>query len=319
MNLLEFYEKLKNIIESDYFQKRLLQKSTSDRSRKNFIISCLNFLITTRDFEKFNYFIDNYFLGYFPTEYLLREKGLSVSEYEQLIFENYIKNGFLFHATPSFNVDSILERGLLTLNDRYNCDVYQKCIELDQVYRSIKEKNQSANEKILSLRTLINVPGRDGFMRERFDTVYLSHNLLDVLSTYGTMGEFSELFLCDLFFAIKGCHKEIKTSKQKLREELLSVILDKSIKISDAELKIVLNFFDMFYEEKYSEEKEKAILLIPNLNISTLNYEKTDNGFETILNNKAGEIEHVGSIGPSNIIAIYPDQKMQLKVKMKQI
>ena len=120
MEKLEFYQRLKESLESDYFKEEIQDRSKQSRKYgRKFLEKCLYFLISTRDFDNLKYFINHMYNELFPYHYLREIKGLTKEQSELEIYNNFIKNGFLFHVTKTSNVDEILNNGLLTLNDKY--------------------------------------------------------------------------------------------------------------------------------------------------------------------------------------------------------
>lgn len=325
MEKLEFYEKLKHALESDRFKEMLLSRNIHSPKIGRLVLErSLYFLISTRDFDNFDYFIERIGNEIFPYQYLKIKKGLSEEASQKLIYENFIRNGFLFHITRNTNVNQILETGLLTLNDKYHCDVYQRCLELDRIYQGLKEKNKDLKD-ILTLPRLINIPGRDTFTEERFNTVYLSSSLSYALDTYGEIGEFSGSLIDDLFYAFDGCYGIVETEKDKQKEKILEAIQKNGLDITEEEITFIEDFIDTFAEKKKEDEYEKAILMIPNQQLKnpdhTFNMLYKENrlnlSVDTILELKNGEIEHQGSIPPEHIIAITPEKDSTFKVKIK--
>lgn len=147
--------------------------------KKRIIIRSLNFLISTRDFDNFDYYLSNYYKT-FQTSYLMK-KGISINEVKSLMYDNYIKNSFLFHVTPSYNVDQILNDGLQTLNDKTGIDLYQESLKINRIFEDIHKRNNG----LLGIKSLINIPGEVELNEERFNSIYLSSNLEYILNTYG--------------------------------------------------------------------------------------------------------------------------------------
>jgi len=251
---IEFLTKLKVVLESDLLNQNLLERGKIDSDERNlFIYKTLNYLISTRDFEGFNTYLSKYFIGDFPRRYLQDEKDLSKEEAQSLIYSNFVLNGFLFHITQKHNVDRIFETGLQTLNDRYNCDVYQKCFELEEIYQNIKQRNKqvtnSENETLFDIANLIHVPGEAAFRKIRFETVYLASDLLSLLGFYGKGGEFYNLFLESLFYSFKNHDNLDNLSKEEIRKKIISLLNQDNVTIFDKEKEFIINYFDMFCKD----------------------------------------------------------------------
>lgn len=325
MKKIEFYERLKESIESETFQDAIKDRSIhSYKYGRIFLEKVLYFLISTRDFDGLDYFIEHLYNETFPYHYLREIKGLNPEEIESKLYNNFIKNGFLFHITRNSNVDKILNTGLLTLNDKYKCDVYQKCLELDKVYQGLREKNRNNPNHIFASPTLINIPGGHGFDEKRFNTIYLSSNLKYILDTYGDVGEFSGNLVEDIFAAFNGYYESEEDLEIKINKILEAIIVN-NISIKDDELFFILDFIKAFSEGKKEPENEKTILMIPNssINFSSNSYRMlyTENKLklkaEIIMGFNDGEVENDGSIKSEEIIALIPQKDSTYKVKIK--
>jgi len=320
MSNIEFIEGLQEIFYDDNFIKLLKQNYDINNSiRNNFIIKSLNYLISTRDFEGFNYYINHCSNDYFPYRYL-KQKELSEEEINKLLYDNYIKNGFLFHITPNYNVEEILEKGLQTLNDRCGFDVYQKSNELNKMYVIIKQRNKD----ILSLNNLISVPGYNKLEQERFNSVYLSSNLGYVLKTYGKFSELSNLYVSNLFYAFGRQDNIENLEKKELRLKIIDLIKNSGAIIFEKEIDTILDFFDTTYKDKfYESNNEQAIILVPtnsiNNNDKMFNALYKDNSLgltiDRIIEINDGEVEYKGSIPSENIVAITQKENKVLTLR----
>ena len=328
MEKLEFYQRLKESIESDDFKEELI--CINERSYKHarlFLEKALYFLISTHDFNNFEYFINHRSSEKLPYRYLEEVKGLTKEEIKKELYKNFIRDGFLFHITRKSNVSQILNTGLLTLNDKYKCDVYQSCLDLDLVYQRIKERNKDNSNHIFTLPSLINVPGGYGFTKERFNTIYLSSDLGYILDTYGEVGEFSSLLVDDIFCAFTGYYEPLEDDKEKKISKIFDAILKNDIQITEEELFYILDFIKRFSEEKKESSTEKSILMIDNNSLKNpspvfeMLYRKNNLNLtvETIIQHNEGEIEHQGSIESQDIIALIPEDDNTYKVRIKSM
>ena len=70
----EFYENLKQSLESDFFTELILSKGDiNSDARRLFLVKSLYFLISTRDFDGFEEFLSHYYKDVFPYEYLRKK------------------------------------------------------------------------------------------------------------------------------------------------------------------------------------------------------------------------------------------------------
>ena len=326
MAIKQFYLNLKQCLESETFTKILLSKGDiNSDSRRLFLVKCLYFLISTRDFVNFDKFINRYYKGIFPHEYLKEKENLSDKQTENIIYNNFIRNGFLFHITPSNNIEEILTKGLLTLNDKYKCDLYKKSLELNETYSQIRNRNKSLNE-LFKMPNLINIPGLEEYHEDRFNTVYLSSNLDYILKTYGNSGELFSFFVRDLLWVFNNFDDVDTLTNKELKNKIIKIIKDSNAQIYDKEINKILDYIDTIYEDKKSDVNTKSILLVPSNQItSNFTYfeplyknNSLNLPVETILEFSEGEIGSSNSILPNNIIAIYTNEDKSLSLKMKK-
>lgn len=321
----DIFNELKSALESDLFTDCLLQRGDIDsENRRKFIVKCLHYLIGTRDFEGFPTFLSYYFKGTFPQDYLKREKGLCCEKAEQTVYNNFIKNGFLFHVTPDYNLGAILDKGLQSLNDRLECDIYKKTLELNDIYRRVKRKNMNKKD-LFKGDVLIKVPGLNTYDESRFTNVFLSSNLDYVLETYGYSGELSYRFVYDLFRSFNRLSELSNFSKQELKEKIVEIIYESEIVIEEKELEYLLEFVDLVYSKQISSARNMAILMVPVDKVITNDYyfkyyqsELPRIAVENIIELKKGEIENGGSIDPENIWAITTNDDKSLKLVRKE-
>ena len=244
----DFYLKMKKVLESEKYTSELLSVSKhSADARRNFIVKSLFFLIGTRDFEGFEYFFNRYYKDIYPFEYLKERTSKSEEEIDDIVYGNMLNNGFLFHITPQTNVDNVLSRGLLNLNDKYGCNLYDRCNRINEVYSLVKDRNEG--KEVLRMPSIITIPGFGGFERDRFNNVFLSSNLDYVLKTYGENGELSKMFIRDILWAF-GARCDISNlSLDNIKEKVMKSIQDNDISITDKELEeLCLYYLD---NEKY--------------------------------------------------------------------
>ena len=314
----ELYKMLDQVMTSDFFIRTMLSFHDSNQC-KRFLIRSLNYIISTRNIDDFEYYITRYH-KLFPNDYLMK-KGMTKSETEELIYDNYIKNGFLFHISPSYNTNQIMQDGILSLNDRCDIDMYQKSLDINKIYESIRKRNPG----IISLSSLINIPGEVELSEERFDSVYLSSNLEYILNTYGYRGEFSDYFVRNLFWAFNCDVKHQDMSKSEIYGEIISILENEKFKIKDEEIDEILGFYNLIYREHPKEENNgQSIVLVPINRIESspkfnFIYRNKKLGFpvQTIIEFDNGEVINKGSIVPEDIAIISPDNNKRLRLIKK--
>lgn len=313
-----FVFQLEKALTSDTFLELILN-CDSIESQKRIIIRSLNFLISTRDFDNFDYYLSNYHKT-FPTSYLIK-KGISKKVANSLMYENYIKNGFLFHVTPSYNVNQILNNGLQTLNDRTGIDLYQESTMINKIFGDIIKRNNG----LFGINSLINIPGEVDLNEERFNSIYLSSNLEYILNTYGKKGEFAEYFVRNFFWGFGVRSNYHNMSKEEINYEMLNALEDSRLKIKDEEIDALLGFFNIIYHERQKQENlGQAIVLIPNEVIKSSNkfemlYRKNIFGFDvpTIIELENGEVINKGSISSDDLIILEPTPNKSLRLIKK--
>ena len=314
----ELYKMLDQVMTSDFFIRTMLSFQDSNQC-KRFLIRSLNYIISTRNIDDFECYITRYH-KLFPNDYLMK-KGMTKSETEELIYDNYIKNGFLFHISPSYNTNQIMQDGILSLNDRCDIDMYQKSLDINKIYESIRKRNPG----IISLSSLINIPGEVELSEERFDSVYLSSNLEYILNTYGYRGEFSDYFVRNLFWAFNCDVKHQDMSKSEIYGEIISILENEKFKIKDEEIDEILGFYNLIYREHPKEENNgQSIVLVPINRIESspkfdFIYRNKKLGFpvQTIIEFDNGEVINKGSIVPEDIAIISPDNNKRLRLIKK--
>ena len=287
--------------------------------------SQLGELVASKDFSGVFKYLDRYYNQLFPYKHMRQERGLSEVDVEDIIAKNVLVDGYLYHVTPSCNVNGILEDGLLTLNDKYGCDMYHKSNEVNDIYSRVKERNKK--EDIMKMRQLIRIPGITGYEKDRFNNVFLTSSLDYALKTYGENGELSKFFIRDILWAFGVNVDFVGLSKTEIKNLLLDSILKNKIDIYITELNILLAFIDCIYEEcKAVESNEKAIVMVPVKDIvsnsSVFKEIFNEEGYlswplEVVLDYNDGEIQNVGSIEPDKLIVVDTNKDGSFSLKKK--
>ena len=326
----EFLMQLNESLQNEIFLQSYREYAKKGMRRKNmFLTKILNFLISTRDFKNIGYYIENFSLSYvdsdyrrcFPYDYL-KSKGLSKDESEKIIYDNFIKNGFLFHITPDANLSEILQNGLQTLNDRTKRNMYDETLMVNRLYEKIRKRNSG----MFSMSTLISIPGGDIYLNEeRFDSIYLSSNLDYALKTYGLSSEISTLFVRDFFEAFKNKVPYEKMDKEEIRVNIIETLESHPGQIYDHEIESIVGYFNRIYPDKedLSSKTNQSIIMVPTPTVNT-----DDKSFdilyrdgalkyapEVIIEFNNGEVTNKGSISTDNLIALNPTSGKVLTLK----
>lgn len=307
----DFYVKMKKVLESEEVRKEFLSRKNID-ARRAFITKLFYFLIGTRDFDNIDKYVGRYYKGVYPFDYMEQHSALSKWDREDLIYRNLLRDGFLFHITPQCNVDNILEKGLLTLDDKYGCNVYERCNEINGIYATVRERKYI--EDALKMPQIIRIPGNGACDEDRFNTVFLSSNLSYALLIYGENGELSSFFLRDILWAFGIKEDVYGLSLEEIKAYIIYSVRNKGIEIYESELAAIFSFLDMIYEEKVTiEDSKKSIVMVPtkdvvnNSNHFQAFYRGEDPtvwSLELIHDYRDGEVQSEGSISPENIMVV---------------
>lgn len=322
----DFYLKMKCALESEMFREELYSRN-SEEARRFFLVKYLYFLIGTKDFDNFTKYLSRYYKDVYPFEYLGVNTSMNDYEIEETVYRNMLIDGFLFHVTPQSNVNNILQNGLLTLNDKYGCDMFLKSDEVNETYVSVKERNQGLD--ILKMRQIVSIPGITGYEHDRFNNVFLSSNLEYALKTYGENGELSSMFLRDILWAF-GIKKDVYGIKlEEIKSLVIKSVKDNGVHIYEPELERIFSFLDLIYEEKVTtDDSRKAIVMVPTKDIvnSTRHFNEFFRGddymawpLSMIHEFHSGEVQNEGSISPDNLMVLDLNEDNSFVLKKKGV
>ena len=317
MDKLEFI-KFKQVLES-----KNMQGSMKDLWYVWNISKIIDYLVLIKDYKN----VDSYIKDVNTCTLLsFLQKRYSREEIDRITHSAFKKDGYVYHITHTSNLESILDKGILTLNDGYNSDVYQDCIKVNDCYRNMEKRN-----KIISVDDLINIPFYDDLFEERFKSVYLSCNLYNSFRlNYGREGgELFRQFLKRLSTDLndKFLYGENK-DKQETRDRLISDINSSKLDFTQKEINLILTFFDKYFDIPKSGLDDKTIIMVPiskvadlNGNDSYINYHynlhnllSTDVNFYHNMEN-CKDITHTASIDPDGLIAVsYNKNDNKIKV-----
>lgn len=238
----------------------------------------------------------------------------------------YLNNGYLYHITGYKNVESVLENGILTLNQKYNQNMFIDCRKVNRCWHEIIKRNDKRTQS----KALIVIPGYSKLYKQRFNSVYLTTNLSFCWQYYGKGSELYQHYIRKL-----GRYLGVETDKLK-KEELQEVFrkkLQENYNIFEDEIAILMEFYDTYYDLTYlnKEIEDKAIIMIPYQNAKSKNKSFIYNYKRTIKNPvffeknifKMTDIEHKGSIKKEGLIAVtmesFDKNKVKLKVREKDL
>lgn len=258
-------KKFKQIVESDLVTEKINEVEKHERA--SVIASLLNYLMFTKDYENIEYYLSSFLFNDYnevcvlPTNFLNRKQNLTELQAAELMYNSFMKEGYLYHVTKTSNLDSILENGIVTLNKRFNENLYEECIKINKSFNRLLERNNKIQ------MDLIKIPLHKNLYENRFNSIYLSTNLQSALNIYGTGMEIFLDFVNRWRARVGVCSRDINLPKEELRQRLIEGM--KHYQYEVQELELLLNFYDKHYEPIKPENKfdEKAIIMIPNKNI----------------------------------------------------
>lgn len=313
-------EQFKQVVESDLVTERL--NEVGKENRREFIAALIHFLVLTKDYKNTECYIYD-FLFYenstLPVGYLTEEKGLTQKEAEAFMYDNFINDGYLYHVTKSDHLDSILEKGLVSLNKRFNEDLYDECIKVNTCFNNLLKRNNRIQTN------LIKIPMHKDLYKTRFESIYLSANLDAILVLYGSSSELFYDFLDRWISRLSVKKESMDLPKEELRQQMIEGM--QMYQYDDWELDTLLHFYDKHYEQIRTTDKleEKAIIMVSNENIQD-NAKHTLCNYNELIQNKEYFSSHFNScydiecpcdIKPENLIAITMDSVDKSKVKLK--
>lgn len=324
MNQSEF-EQFKEVIESNFVRNKLY--AVDQLEKHDFLAALLNYLVLTKDYNGLEKYLQNGIIDAFgkisflPTNFLMEVKGLNNQEANDFMYTNFMQDGYLYHVTKTSYLDSIFQQGLVSLNKKFNEDMYKKCLRVNRSFRSFIKRNN-----IKSRDDLIDIPDYDRLYKGRFKSIYLSTNLAHSLDLYGNASEIFDRFLDKILSVIKLEEKSKYLSKTQLRDKIINQM--HHLSYQDNELQTLLDFYDQCYEfVDQSIMKNKTIIMVPNDNIQdTTKNRMIYHTYNRLIKDKVNfvyhyqkcyDIECPHDIAPENLIAITIEEDHSLKVHRK--
>lgn len=313
MNSLEF-KRFKEIMESNLVRKKLL---TYEESYKNQLLaSLINFLLLTKDYDcaeeylqKINTFTE---VPLLPTWFLTEIKKLNNKEANDLMYHFFMNDGYLYHVTKKSHLDDVFQHGLVSLNKKFNENMYKQCLRINRSFRDIH---------------LIDIPGYNQLYKKRFHSIYLSTNLAHALSVYGCSSEIFTLFLDNLLYILNIDESYKYLSKLELRNKIVSQLTQLSTE--EKVLSNLINFYDQFYEPiDKNRIYNKMIVMVPRNHIrDTTCNDMISHTYNRLKKDKINFVYHYRnccdiqspySIAPKTLIGITIDENSCLKVHTKK-
>lgn len=246
-----------------------------------------------------------------------REKTFTHDSSKYFIIFYFFQKGYLYHVTNTRNVDSILEQGLITLNKKFDQNLFIQVEEVNQCWKAIAKRNKIYK----GYNTLIEIPGYKEVMNTRFESVYLSNDLTSALGLYGDESEIYKDFLQKLINTF-DLSKDIYLPQEALQQVITSKAHN-LYKIEVKEWDCIIQFFNSLYES-FEEENRQSIILVPIQNINNqymyssqydnLRKEPYDFSFRYTM---CSDIEYRKNISKEGLIAIDILEDTSKKVKLK--
>lgn len=308
-------QQLKEVIESNSISNLLSSHVVCKEKTLTYI---LNFLTFTKEYSA----LSNLKKEWEPEELLpiyaiAEQECCNVLDATAICYKRFLKDGYFYHVTSTENLDSILEKGIVSLNRRFQGNLYTDCLEINRCWKEIIRKQEST-----SLEDLIYIPNFDTLYQERFDSIYFGANLNELLTCYGHNSELVHNFVEKL---LERCFCYVPLSrftKQELREFLIEN-LNYNFDIEDNEMDCLMRFYDQYYKEENATRyglENKTILMIPQNKVQDC----TDESYISLMQNPddfitnyltSYDIEYKGDLSPKGLVAISIDNNFKIKVK----
>lgn len=251
--------------------------------------------------------------------FLQKETKISKLNINKRMYQHFFTSGYIFHITKTENQSFILNRGILSLNERFDTDVYSDCCHINRCWRNIVAKNKG---KIMK-RSLIDIPNKDRLYKKRFSSVYLSTNIIDAMEHYGDGMELFSFFLDDLMDGLKVPEHFKYQDKEILQNQIINKL--NTYCVNSLEKQIILDFYNKYYEPVQRKNRiDKSIIMVPIENIINKNMHsemyqtlvKKPNGFYDYFIH-CNDIEYQKKISSNNLLAVEVRQEKEQKIKLK--
>lgn len=304
----EEYKQLKTVLETENFCN-----NTHNAKQK---LSCwLKFLTLTKDFNSFEIFKNR---NTNVWSFLLRNYNFEKSKLNYELYKQFIQDGYLFHITKEANKKIILEKGILTLHERFGNEMYRDCCELNHYWRNMAKKMHNVSSCIII------IPNKDRIYKKRFESVYLTTDIDTGIEYYGNGMELFNIFIDSLMENIKLPYGNKYEERDVFRKEIV-MQLNTFDKITEVEKQVILNFYDKYYEKMSRGILEnKTIIMVPQKKIIQQNSCSED--YQQLIKNpyhfydyyiNCNDIEYKGNISNEGLIAITLNETNQSKIKIK--
>lgn len=277
----------------------------------------LEFFSLADTYDDFKDFKDYFKWNLNICSFLEEKHSISYEQANQKLYDNFIQSGYLFHVTQKKNVHLILQNGIVTLNEYFNNDLYRDCCELNRCWHHIAKKYH------YDINTIINIPNKDRLYKGRFNSIYLTSDIVNGLEYYGNGSE-----LLDGFLSILLDNLSIPLSLRHNKEALRSYIIDRMTSFNDREKQVILSFYDKYYVTIGNNHLiDKSIIMVPKKSVIDKNIYKEE--YKELLKDKnhfydhfinCNDIEYHGNISNNDLIAITfePFENSKIKVKVQR-
>lgn len=322
MMTFQEYNQFKLILESEEIEQKYNSYSYN-RGKVIFLSALINFLLITKEYNQIEKFLDEWDIklptkdDILPFTYLQNSKMLSKRETEKMISIQIKKNCYFYHITKPENIKSILNQGILTLNNILGNNIYKDSMLVNKTWENIYKKNVGK----LSNKELIRIPFHNNLYKSRYHSVYLTTDLYEGFKWYG---QGSEMFLR----FVRNLCRNLDIEKQNIfyeKEDLRFIIEEQMrtlINITEEEKNEILNFFDQYYEKILNEEeqKEKSFVLVPYVNPTNNTVKKSVKLYGANQFLRMNDIEIYGNISNQGLIAltIREDENKKSTIKVLQ-
>lgn len=314
-------EKTEQIEQIEQLLTTILLDNVSDLAKQEIklttAIQCLNF------FDDFNdiYALLSSNIIYPHIEifkYYAKKYDIFGNETNRILYEKFFHQGYLYHITKPENIESILDKGILSLNRKYDQNVYRDCVEINRIWREFSKGKNTINT------FLIDIPQYSRLYSKRFYSTYMTTNLIDSLKYYGRRSELIETFVNNFF---KELDLYETFDKETLKEYIIEALYN-NFGLDHPEDSQFVSFYEKYYEppkKGYNvlQTENKAIIMLPRHKIQK---NKVNGGlYKKLVSNKTDfwknylnciDLEYHGNISKEGLIAI-EIERLQKNPKIK--
>lgn len=315
---MERIRQIESFIHSDFVQDKFKKKIGKDAFLDD-ICTFISLSDTLSDFKEYytlegkeDFSIYNYYAY---------AKKLGLKETDAKFKDHFLKEGYFFHVTPTSNLESILENGLVCLNDTLGDDMYEDILEVNKCWHEVAR----VNAWNVSNDTLIHIPNYDSFYKERLHSVYFGLNITELIQLYGSNSELTDDFVNNL---LSACDRHVllsRYSKDTVREIVVEAVENSDFTVSDRARNCLLSFFDKYYKEGANGVyKQKSIIMIPTSSVKGAISIEDSLNFYKLYKSNWNDIEYTSNISNEGLLGLTIDEdhekplNLHYKVKTKK-